>query len=309
MNTLFEVSVSPHIRDEESVNKIMWSVVIALLPALIAALVFFGTDAIRLVSASVAVCVITEFFVRRLRRRDVTVADGSAVITGVLLAFIVPPTLPTWMIALGAFLAIFLVKELFGGLGMNIFNPALAARAILLAAFPQHMTAWVRPFDSVSTATPLALVKENIVTTLPSYADLFIGRIGGSLGEASTLAICIGGAFLIARRVIRWEIPMINIIAIYCLSFAVGRDPLYEILAGGVMLGAFFMITDMVTTPVTRIGGVVFALGCALITVMIRQWGGFPEGVCYAILIMNAFTPLIDIFCKPRRLGEVRQKK
>jgi len=307
MKTLFEVSSPPYIRDDESVNKIMWSVVIALFPAFIASLVYFGTNAIRLITVSVSVCIITEFFIRRLRRRDITINDGSAVITGMLLAFCVPPTLPSWMIALGAFFAIFLVKELFGGLGMNIFNPALAARAILLAAFPQHMTAWINP-EGVSTATPLAIVKENIEVMGPSYHDLFIGHIGGCLGETSAIAIILGGVFLITRRIIRWEVPFTFIATIFCFSYFIGRDPVYEILAGGVMLGAFFMITDMVTTPVTPEGGVIFAFGCALITVIIRKWGGFPEGVCYSILIMNAFTPLIDRYCKPKVMGEKREK-
>ncbi|MBU1863536.1 MAG: RnfABCDGE type electron transport complex subunit D [Candidatus Omnitrophica bacterium] len=309
MKPLLELSVAPHIRDGESVNKIMWSVVIALLPAFIAALALFGMQALRLVTVSVTMCVVTEFVIRRLRRRDTTIMDGSAVITGMLLAFVVPPTLPTWMIALGAMLAIFLVKELFGGLGANIFNPALAARAILLAAFPRFMTTWISPFEGVSTATPLALVKERIVTELPSYYDLFIGQVGGSLGETSALALILGGLFLIVRGIIRWEIPLINIAAVFCLSVIVGRDPVYEILAGGVILGAFFMITDMVTTPLTRKGGIVFALGCAIITVAIRQWGGYPEGVCYSILIMNAFTPLIDRWCVPRRLGQQKNSK
>ena len=308
MKTLFEVSSPPYIRDDESVNKIMWSVVIALFPAFIASLVYFGMNSIRLIIVSVSVCIITEFFIRRLRRRDNTITDGSAIITGMLLAFCVPPTLPTWMIAVGAFCAIFLVKELFGGLGMNIFNPALAARAILLAAFPQHMTAWINP-DGVSVATPLAIVKEHIETVGPSYYDLFVGNVGGCVGETSAIAIIIGGIFLIVRRIIRWEVPFTFIATIFCFSYLIGRDPIYEILAGGVMLGAFFMITDMVTTPVTLEGGVIFAFGCALLTMIIRKWGGLPEGVCYSILIMNAFTPLIDIYCKPRILGTRKNRK
>jgi len=192
---------------------------------------------------------------------------------------------------------------------MYIFTPALAARAMLLAAFPQQMTAWIHPVDGVSTATPLALVKEQVTTQLPTYYDLFIGNIGGSLGETSALAIIIGGLFLVARKIIRLEVPFVFIAAVFILSQCLGRDPIYEIVAGGVMLGAFFMITDMVTTPVTRRGMLIFALGCAVITVAIRKWGGLPEGVCYSILIMNAFTPLIDTYCRPKILGEIKNNK
>lgn len=304
----FNVSASPHIHGEESVAKIMWSVIMALIPTFIASVVFFGAHALRLVSVSVLVCVLTEYFVRKIRQRDNTILDGSAIITGMLLAFIVPPTTPSWMMAVGAFLSIFLVKEMFGGLGMNIFNPALAGRAILLAAFPQQMTYWINP-DGITSATPLAMVKEKIAGELPSYYELFIGNIGGSLGETSALAIMLGGIYLLLRRIIKWQVPLVFIGSVYILSLLLGRDPLYEILAGGVMLGAFFMLTDMVTTPITVRGCIIFSFGCAIITVAIRQWGGFPEGVCYSILIMNAFTPLIDRYCLPRRLGEIRKKK
>jgi len=305
---LFEVSISPHIRDEDSVSKIMWSVAIALIPAFIASLVFFGNDALRLVFVSVCACLITEYVIRKVRKRDCTISDGSAVITGMLLAFCVPPTVPSWMIAVGAFLAIALGKEIFGGLGMNVFNPALAARAILLAAFPSEMTRWTSP-DAVTTATPLGMVKEGLTDSLPQYYDLFIGNVGGCIGETSAIALILGGLFLVFRKVIKIELPLIYVGGVFGLSALVGRDPVYEILAGGLMLGAFFMITDMVTTPVTRVGGYIFAGGCAVITVAIRSWGGYPEGVCYSILIMNAITPLIDKYTAPRRLGQILQKK
>jgi electron transport complex protein RnfD len=285
----------------------MWSVVIALIPVFIASLVFFGANALLLITLSVSVCVLTEYAIRKLRRRDTTIQDGSAVITGLLLAFCVPPTLPWWMIVVGAFLAIALGKEIFGGLGMNIFNPALISRAILLAAFPIAMTQWTTP-DGVTHATALGMVKEGLTTGLPTYRELFIGRVGGCIGETSAVAILIGGLFMAFRKIIRIEIPIVYIGGVYLLSALVGRDPLFEILAGGVMLGGFFMITDMVTTPVTYKGGLLFAAGCAIITVAIRNWGGYPEGVCYSILIMNAFTPLIDTYTAPRRLGYVAQK-
>ncbi len=302
---LFEVSSSPHTRDGESVNKIMWSVVIALMPAVIAALSFFGANALKLMSASVISAVVTEYVIRKARRRDTTIGDGSAVITGILLAFVVPPTLPVWMIVIGASLAIFLSKELFGGLGMNIFNPALAGRAILMASFPQAMTTWISP-DGVSCATPLAIIKEGMDVALPSSYDAFIGNIGGCLGETSALAIIVGGLFLIFRRIIKVEVPLVYIGTVFILSYFFGRDPLYEILVGGVMLGAFFMITDMVTTPITKSGNMVFAAGCGILTVVIRNFGGYPEGVCYSILIMNAFVPLIDRLMCPRKLGGKR---
>lgn len=307
-NDLNEVSISPHIRDDDSVNKIMWSVVIALIPAFIASLVFFGNDALRLVTVSVIVCVLTEYIFRKMRKRDCTIQDGSAVITGMLLAFCLPPTVPSWMIALGAFFAIALGKEVFGGLGMNVFNPALAARAILLASFPAEMTRWTSP-DGITTATPLGMVKEGLSGALPSYYDLFTGNIGGCIGETSAIAIILGGLFLVFRKVIKIEMPVIYIGTVFCLSLFFGRDPLFEILAGGVMLGAFFMITDMVTTPVTYSGGFIFACGCGLITVAVRNWGGYPEGVCYSILIMNAFTPLIDKYTAPRRLGQIAKRR
>lgn len=308
MNDLYEVSISPHIHDEDSVNKIMWTVVIALIPAFIASLVFFGQDALRLVSISVLVCVLSEYLIRKMRRRDTTIHDGSAVITGILLAFCVPPTVPSWMIALGAFLAIALGKEIFGGLGMNIFNPALVARAILLAAFPVAMTQWTHP-DGVTHATALGMLAEGAQEDLPMYYELFIGRVGGSIGETSALAIIAGGLFLALRKIIRLSMPLLYIGSVFFLSAVLGRDPVFEILSGGLMLGAFFMITDMVTTPVTFKGGVIFACGCALITISIRAWGGYPEGVCYSILIMNAFTPLIDRVCAPRRLGQKSIKR
>jgi Na+-translocating ferredoxin:NAD+ oxidoreductase subunit D len=302
MEELYEVSISPHIHDEDSVNKIMWTVVIALIPVFIAALVFFGHDALRLVSVSVVVCVFSEYMIRKIRKRDTTIHDGSAVITGMLLAFCVPPTVPSWMMALGAFLAIALGKEIFGGLGMNVFNPALVARAILLAAFPAAMTQWTHP-EGMTHATVLGMVKEGALENLPAYSELFIGRIGGSLGETSALAILVGGLFLAIRKVIRIEVPLLYIGSVFFLAAFLGRDPVVEILSGGLMLGAFFMITDMVTTPVTVKGGIFFACGCGLITSAIRTWGGYPEGVCYSILIMNAFTPLIDRCTAPRRLG------
>ena len=297
------VSISPHQRSPESIATVMWSVVVALMPAVIASIIFFKWNAVRVIALSVAATTATEWITRKCLRRPNTLGDGSAVVTGMLLAFIIPPSSPWWLILIGGLSAIFLVKELFGGLGSNIFNPALASRAILLASFPVHMTTWIRPFDAISCATPLGIIKEGLDITLPSYLDLFLGNCGGSLGETSALALLIGGLFLLYRKIIYWYYPFFYILTIYVLSAWWGRNPLFEILAGGVFLGAFFMITDMVTTPMTKAGGIIFAIGAGVITVVIRNFGGYPEGVCYSILIMNAFTPLIDRLVKPRILG------
>ncbi|MBN1492864.1 MAG: RnfABCDGE type electron transport complex subunit D [Candidatus Omnitrophica bacterium] len=297
------VTISPHERSRESIASIMWGVVIALLPATVASVVFFKFLAIKVIMLSVATALGTEYFTRKALGRSNTISDGSAVVTGILFAFCVPPTSPWWMVMIGSACAICLVKELFGGLGANIFNPALTARAILLASFPVHMTTWIRPFDAIACATPLGIVKEHLTIPLPSYMDLFLGNCGGCIGETSALAILIGGLFLLYRKTIYWYYPVFYIGVVFTLSYFVGRDPLYEILAGGVFLGAFFMITDMVTTPITRLGGIIFACGAALLTVVIRNYGGYPEGVCYSILIMNAFTPLIDRLLTPRILG------
>ena len=281
----------------------MWSVVLALVPALIASIIFFRWHAVSVVSISVVTAVATEYITRWLLKRSNTIGDGSAVVTGILFAFVIPPSSPWWMVMIGAAVAIFLVKELFGGLGANIFNPALASRAIMMASFPVYMTTWISPFDCVTSATPLGIIKEHLTQTLPSKMDLFLGNCGGSLGETSALALLIGGLFLLYRRIIYWYYPVFYIGTIYILSFFCGRDPLFEILAGGVFIGAFFMITDMVTTPITKTGGIIFSIGAGIIVVLIRNFGGYPEGVCYSIIIMNAFTPLIDRLVKPRILG------
>lgn len=297
------VSSSPHIRDTDSVPKVMWTVVIALMPVFIASTIFFGFDAVRCVFISIVSCMLCEHVFQKLLGRESTVDDGSAAVTGALLAFCLPPTVSWWLIVVGAFFAIFVSKLIFGGVGHNIFNPAHAARAVLLAAFPLSMTTWVGPFDSVTTATPLAIVKENLSVQMPSYMDLFLGNVSGSLGETSALAILIGGGIMVYRGVIDWEMPFFHILTVFVLSYLLGRDGLYEILAGGCMLGGVFMITDMVTKPITKAGSIIFAVGAGIILVVIRIFGGYPEGSCYATLIMNGFTPIIDRYLKPRQLG------
>ncbi len=308
------VSVSPHLRVRENAAKVMWEVNLALLPAAIAAVFLFGWRAALVIAVSMAVSLLTEVLSQLVFKREITIGDGSAVITGVLLAFTVPPQTPLWMIGLGAFLAVFLVKQLFGGLGYNIFNPALAARAILLSSFPVAMTAWASPVlsfggaDAVSAASALGIVKEaarsGIAAHVPyKYLDLLLGTVPGSLGETCKIALLLGAAFLLIRGIVNWRIPTTFIATMALLSFIVGRDPLFEVLSGGLILGAFFMATDYVTSPTTANGRLIFGAGCGIITFLIRQYGGFPEGVCYAILFMNCLTPLIESYVRPRRFG------
>ena len=300
------ISSSPHIRSKESIGRIMWSVVAALIPSVLAGLYVFGVANLRNIIVSVSVAILTEALCQKMMQRKITVDDGSAVVTGLLLVMVLPPGLSWWMVAVGSFFAIAIVKQLFGGLSHNIFNPSLAARAVLLASFPVQMTRWLKPFDSLTAATPLAVVKDNLSGKLPTLWDLFIGRTGGSLGETGVLALLIGAAFLFLRKIISWHIPFSYLGIVALLSWIFGRDPLFSILAGGLILGAFFMATDLTTTPLTKKGQIIFGVGCGIITVAIRQWGGYPEGVCYAILLMNALTPLIDRYLKPRRLGVKR---
>ncbi len=300
------VSSSPHIRSNQSIPRTMWSVVLALVPAVIMSIYLFGLAALHLIIVSISVAILSEALCQKLMRRKITVDDGSAVVAGLLLAMVLPPHLPWWMVAVGSFFALVIVKQLFGGLGNNIFNPALAGRAFLLASFPIYMTSWVRPFDAVSCATPLAIVKENLSGTIPTLWDLFIGKTAGSLGETSILALLIGAGFLFWRKIISWHIPLTFTGTVALLSWVFGQDPLFSILAGGLILGAFFMAVDPVTSPMTAKGQIIFGIGCGIITVVIRGWGGYPEGVCYSILLMNALVPLIDRYVKPRKLGEKR---
>lgn len=306
----FDISAAPHIRAPEDTRSIMWWVVLALLFPLSAAIYFFGLQALYLTLVVTAAAVIAEAVFQLLAKRPVTVLDGSAAVTGILLALVLPPTLPCWMGVVGAVIAVVLVKGLFGGLGFNIFNPALAARAILLASWPVAMTTWIRPFDpgplwsrvdAVTTATPLFLYKTG--QAVPGYLDLFLGNRAGSLGETSVLMILIGAGILFAKKIIDWPAPVAYIGTVGLFTLVLGRDPLFAVLSGGLMIGAFFMATDYVTVPVTTSGRFIFGLGCGIITVLIRLYGGFPEGVNYSILFMNIFTPLIDRYARPRLFG------
>ncbi len=311
------VTSSPHLRSPVTVSALMRDVVIALLPALFAAVVFFGERAMMIVALGVLSAVVAEAGYQRLARRPVTVGDWSAVVTGMLLAFNLPPSAPWWLPVVGSAFAIVVAKQLFGGLGQNFINPALAARAMLMASWPAHMTAWIRPFDAVSTATPLAALvpKTGVAAQLPTYWEMFVGATAGCVGETSALALLVGGGYLLVRRVISWHTPAAFIGTVAVLTWVFGGvdglfsgDWLRHILAGGLMLGAFFMATDYVTSPVTPKGKLIMGLGCGVLTVIIRLHGGFPEGVSYAILLMNLATPLIDRYVQPRPFGEVRKK-
>lgn len=307
MNNNLKVTVSPHITSGESVKKVMYAVIIALFPAVIASYIFFGIKAIYITLISVITAVALEAGVQWKRNKPVTILDGSAVITGILLAFNLPPTVPFWIPILGVAVAILIAKQSFGGLGQNIFNPALVGRVFLLAAYPIHMTRWVptrlvQGVDISTYATPLA-IKEKATMILPNYYDMFIGNIGGCIGETSALLLILGGLYMLYRKVITWHIPLTYIGTVALLTWLFGKNPLFHVLAGGLILGALFMATDMVTSPVTAKGMVIFGMGCGLLTTMIRLFGKYPEGVSYSILFMNACTPLIDRWTMPRRFG------
>ena len=302
------VNISPHIYTPRNTQSIMRDVVFALVPALVASGYFFGMRAILVVLVCVVTCIISEIACRMIMKRPVTVSDGSAALTGILLAFCLPPAIPFWTAAIGSCISIVIGKELFGGLGHNPFNPALVGRAALLASWPVHMTVWSKPLrmlagsvDVITAATPLARLKEGIYSA--GSLDLFLGQVAGSLGETSVLALMIGGLYLLGRKVIGWRIPFSYIATVAVFAGLAGQNITYHICAGGLMLGAFFMATDYVTSPITPRGKIVFGIGCGLLTMLIRLYGGFPEGVCYAILLMNALTPLIERYTQPRMYG------
>ncbi|NQT66131.1 MAG: RnfABCDGE type electron transport complex subunit D [Actinobacteria bacterium] len=306
------ISHAPHIRRGFSTSKIMYMVVAALLFPTAAGIYFFGYSAIYIILTSIITAVLTEFVIKKLRKKKF-IMDGSAVITGLLLALILPPGMSLWMVVLGAFFSIAVVKEAFGGLGYNIFNPALAGRAFLSVCFPKEMTTWVLPpyfnYDAVTGATPLSGSFVPQADKLASYKDLFFGNIGGSLGETSAMLILIGAAFLFILRIIDWKIPAFYIGTVALGSLLMGKDVLFQVLAGGLMLGAFFMATDYVTSPVTGNGRIIFGIGVGVLTVLIRNFSNMPEGVCFSILIMNAFTPLIDKYVRVKPFGFQKKKK
>lgn len=324
MENILTVSHSPHIVGKDTVRSIMLDVIIALLPALIAGCIIFGLRALVVTAVCVLSCVIAEYIWNKLLKKDNTCGDLSAVVTGMLLAYNMPASIPLWMTVIGSVFAIIVVKQFFGGLGHNFMNPALAARAFLLASWALAMTTWypvgtIFPVfsapDAVSSATPLAAYGTGDAAKY-SYLTLFLGNYGGCIGETSALALLLGAAYLVVKRVIRIRVPLIYIATVavgtwlFAGSNGIGSgDWLYQILSGGLILGACFMATDYTTTPTTPKGQIIFALGCGIITVLIRVWGGYPEGVSYSILLMNIATPLIDKFTAPKRFGYVKSKK
>jgi electron transport complex protein RnfD len=311
----------------------MYDVIIALIPAFLVSLYIFGIGALIVTSVAVISCLLFEYLIQKyLLKTPTTIGDGSALITGILLAFNLPSGLPIWMIIVGSLVAIGIAKFSFGGLGFNIFNPALVGRVFLLISFPVQMTMWPTPLDNqtiitdaVTGATPLGIIKEGLMfgesmseisTKIPSFLDMLTGVTGGSLGEMSALALIIGGLFLIIRKVITWHIPVVMIMTMVIITGIFWMidpqqyvNPIIHILSGGAILGAFFMATDLVTSPMTKKGMVIFAIGIGLITVVIRLFGAYPEGVSFAIIIMNAFVPLINKFFKPRRFGALIRSK
>jgi electron transport complex protein RnfD len=313
-STMFRVTSSPHIRSGETTQRIMLDVIIALLPALFAGIYYFGMRSLIVTLVSVVFAVAAEVAMQKILKRPVTVNDLSAVVTGILLAFNVPSTAPLWMVAIGSIFAIAVAKHCFGGLGHNFINPALAARAMLLASWPVRMTssAFLTPgADAVSSATPLAALSLGTLDTLPSIMDLFVGNVAGCIGETSALALLIGGLYLVYRGVISFRTPVAYIGTVAILSFILGGfDPyiaIYHVLAGGLFLGAIFMATDYSSSPMTAKGQIIMGLGAGILTTLIRFYGAYPEGVSYSILLMNVATPLIDRFTMPKKFGEVKK--
>ena len=311
---LFFLSSSPHMKAPGDVRMIMWIVIAALLPAVGFSVYNFGFHSLVTIVVSVIAAMITEEIINVVRGRKMTINNGSAVLTGLLLAMTLPPSLPLSMVVIGSVFAIFIGKQIFGGLGNNIFNPALIGRAFLQAAFPIPMTTWTSPrtIDAITSATPLGSFK--FEKTLTPYYDLFMGTVGGCIGETSALAILIGGLFIIVIRIADWRIPVSYLGTVVIFSGILWLvnpikypDPVFHLFAGGLMLGAFFMATDMVTSPITPKGKWIFGIGAGIVLILIRQFGGLPEGVMYSILFMNCVTPLINRFTRPRYFGEIKQ--
>ena len=325
---LLNISGSPHVHSDESTKRIMWRVNMALIPALLVAIAYFGMNALVVSIISVLSCVLFQWLIEKfIMKVPSTICDGSAIVTGLLLAFNVPATVEMmWIVVIGALVAIGVGKMSFGGLGKNPFNPALVGRVFLLISFPVQMTTWPKVgglfehlsffstikegVDATTGATPLALFKEGALPSDVTYWDAFLGHIGGSMGEISAIAILLGAAYLCWKKIITWHIPVTFIGTAFLFSGILWladstqyMDPLMTIFTGGIMLGACFMATDMVTSPMSKTGQLIFGFGCGLLTVIIRTWGAYPEGVSFAILLMNSVTPLINRWCKPKRFA------
>ena len=320
------VSLSPHVHGGDSVQKNMYGVCLALLPALLASFYFFGLGAVVVMATSVLACVFFEWAITKfiLKSNKLTILDGSAILTGILLGFNLPSNLPVWIILIGALVAIGVGKLTFGGLGQNPFNPALVGRVFLLISFPVQMTSWpvsgqlTQYLDAETAATPLSIMKEaitsqnvSVLEKLPETLSMLIGQTGGCLGEVSALCLLLGCVYMIVRKIITWHIPVSILATVFVCSGAlhlanpVYANPLQVLMSGGLILGACFMATDYVTSPMTRKGQLVYGVCIGILTVLIRNWGAYPEGMSFAILIMNAFTPLINTYCKQKSYGEV----
>jgi len=328
MSNLLNVSPSPHAHGEETTRKLMTGVIIALIPALLASIFYFGYAAIIVTATSVISCILIEYLIQKfVFKKPVTITDGSAIVTGLLLAFNLPSNIPVFIIVIGSFVAIAIAKMTFGGLGNNPFNPALVGRVFMLISFPVQMTSWPVPAgfatgysDAVTGATPLAIVKEGLkngepisqlISQIPPPSQMFLGNIGGSMGEVAAVVLLIGFAYLLFKKIITWHIPVSIIVSIaifttilWLINPEKNADPMFHILAGGVLLGAIFMATDYVTSPMNPKAMIIYGCGIGILTIIIRVWGAYPEGVSFAILIMNAFVPLMNVYIKPKRFGE-----
>lgn len=328
MSNLLNISPSPHIQSRETTQKLMFGVVIALMPALFTSILYFGTGAIIVTSASVISCLTFEYLIQRfILKKPISITDGSALITGLLLAFNLPSNIPVYMVVIGSLIAIGVAKMTFGGLGNNPFNPALVGRVFMLISFPVQMTSWPVPAgfstgytDAITGATPLAIIKEGIkngeslsqlMEKVPSTLNLILGKMGGSMGEVAAIALLIGFAYMLYKKIITWHIPVSILVTIALFTSILwlanpekNADPVFHLLTGGVLLGAIFMATDYVTSPMTPKGKILFGFGIGVLTVIIRVFGAYPEGVSFAILIMNAFVPLMNTYIKPKHFGE-----
>lgn len=323
--TMLTVSGSPHIHDSQSVKKIMYGVVIAMLPAMLASFWFFGMGAIQVTLVAILATLLFEYLIQRfLLKGPITIFDGSALITGILLAFNLPANLPIWIVIIGALVSVGVGKMSFGGLGKNPFNPALVGRVFLLISFPVQMTSWPSPIgvtDAITGPTPLGILKEGLakgesmsvlMAQVPDYFQLALGHMGGSLGEVSAILLLLGGLFMVVRRIISWHIPVAFMGSavlfssiLWLVDPSLYANPLFHLLTGGLILGAVFMATDMVTSPMTKAGMLVFGIGGGVLTILIRVFGAYPEGVSFAILIMNALVPLINKGFSPKRFGNL----
>ncbi|MFH2069501.1 MAG: RnfABCDGE type electron transport complex subunit D [Candidatus Omnitrophota bacterium] len=297
------VAVSPHIKSGQDIRQVMRDVIIALTPAALTAIWFYRYKGLFLLITCVASCCLAEYLFAKATKRKETVSDLSAIVTGLLLAFCLPPAIPLWIAAAGGLFAILVGKAIFGGLGHNPFNPALVGRAFLQVSWPKDMSLWIQPYDALTTATPLGITKLNLPGILPDTWMLFFGNFAGSLGETPKLMLLLGALYLLYRRHIKLYTPLSYIITAAALALLFRESPVFHLLTGGLILGAFFMATDPVTTPLSRNGKIIFGIGCGVLTMLIRLKGGFPEGVCYSILIMNMLTPFIDKMTVIKKFG------